>query len=65
MNPITILLSAFLLSVIALGVYIRSMRAGMLAHDEAGATVIFAQGEAGHVDDPAATPASRDSLQKA
>ncbi|HET9156434.1 MAG TPA: cbb3-type cytochrome c oxidase subunit I [Myxococcaceae bacterium] len=64
MEPTIILLSAFLLSVIALGAYIRSMQAGATVHDESGATVIFAPGEAGHVDDPAATPASREALQK-
>jgi len=65
MDPIIILLSAFLLSVAALAVYIRSMQAGTAGTDESGANVIFARGEGGHVDDPAATPASRQALQKA
>jgi len=64
MNPIVILLSAFLLSVIALVVFIWSMRSGLLAHDATGAGVIFAGGETGHADDPAATPESRDALQQ-
>ena len=65
MDPIIILLSAFLLSVAALAVYIRSMQTGAAGNDASGANVIFAPGETGHVDDPAATPASHQALQKA
>jgi hypothetical protein len=37
MNPILILLSAFLISLVALGVFIWSMRRGVPDHDAAGA----------------------------
>jgi len=37
MNPILILLSAFLISLVALGVFIWSMRRGVPDHNAAGA----------------------------
>jgi cytochrome c oxidase cbb3-type subunit 1 len=35
MNPVAILLAAFLISLVALGVFIWSMRRGVLDHDAA------------------------------
>lgn len=64
MNPIVIVLSAFVLSVAALLVFIWSMRSGALAHDAGGAAVIFPDGVAGQIEDPAATPAGRAALQQ-
>ena len=45
MSTVAILLSAFLLSVIALGFFIWSQRAGLLDRNSNGAEVIFATGE--------------------
>jgi cytochrome c oxidase cbb3-type subunit 1 len=64
MNPVVIVLSAFVLSVGALLVFIWSMRSGALAHDAAGATVIFPDGVAGQVEEPAATTATLQTLQQ-
>jgi len=65
MNPIVILLSAFLLSLVALGVFIWSMRRGVLDHDAAGARVIFSANEVGRAEDPAAEPEALAALQNA
>ena len=57
------LLGAFLLSIIGLFVFIWSLRQGLLIENPKAASVIFAQGEVGRVDDPAlAAPAGRQSL---
>jgi cytochrome c oxidase cbb3-type subunit I len=61
----TILLSAFLISLVALGAFIWSMRGRMFDHDATGAKVIFTAHELGHADDPAAGPASHTALQNA
>ncbi|PWW46017.1 cbb3-type cytochrome c oxidase subunit I [Melaminivora alkalimesophila] len=59
------LLGAFLLSIIGLFVFIWSMRKGLLMENPRAASVIFAPGEIGHVDDPALKPAGRAELQAA
>ena len=65
MNPVAILLAAFLISLVALGVFIWSMRRGVLDHDAGGARIIFSANEVGHVEDPAAQPGSLAALQNA
>src|SRR5262245_47737284 len=52
MDGITMLLSAFVLSVAALGFFIWSMRRGGFDSSPRGATVIFEQSELGHPEDP-------------
>ena len=47
------LLGAFLLSIIGLFVFIWSMRKGLLIENPTAASMIFAKGEIGRVDDPA------------
>jgi hypothetical protein len=64
-RAIVILLSAFLISLVALGVFIWSMRPGLPHHDAAGARVIFSANEVGHAEDPAAEPGSLAALQNA
>src|SRR6202047_72337 len=63
MNPVVILLPAFLISLVALAVFIWSMHRGVVGHDAAGARVIFTPHEVGHTEEPAAPPASRAALQ--
>ena len=50
----TILLSAFLISLVALAFFIVAMIKGWFDPDARGAEVIFAQGEIGRTEDPAA-----------
>ena len=52
-SAILSLLGAFLLSIIGLFVFIWSMRKGLLVENPKAASVIFAKGELGKVDDPA------------
>lgn len=59
------LLGAFLLSIIGLFVFIWSMRKGLLVENPRAASVIFAPGEIGRVDDPALASAARAELQAA
>lgn len=59
------LLGAFLLSIIGLFIFIWSMRQGLFVDNPRAASVIFAPGEIGQVDDPALTGAGRQSLQAA
>ena len=59
------LLGAFVLSIIGLFVFIWSMRHGLLVEDPRAASVIFARGEVGTVDDPALSEAAQKSLQAA
>jgi cytochrome c oxidase cbb3-type subunit 1 len=59
------LLAAFLLSLIGLFAFIWSLRQGLLVENPAAASVIFARGEVGRVDDPALHAADRQSLQEA
>ena len=47
MNPVVILLPAFLISLVALAVFIWSMHRGVFGHDTVGARVIFAAHEVG------------------
>jgi cytochrome c oxidase cbb3-type subunit I len=63
MGTLGILLSGFVLSFIALGVFIVSMRRGLFDNDTDGAKVIFTRGEIDTVEDPAATDQSRATLQ--
>jgi cytochrome c oxidase cbb3-type subunit I len=64
MDPIIVLLSAFLISVVALGVFIWSMRIGVFGPDSSGAKVIFTAHEVGHAEDPAAERQSITALQR-
>ena len=64
-SAILSLLGAFLLSIIGLFVFIWSMRHGLLVENPMAASVIFARGEIGKVDDPALGDAAQDSMQAA
>jgi cytochrome c oxidase cbb3-type subunit 1 len=59
------LLGAFMLSIIGLFVFIWSMRRGLLVENPTAASVIFARGEIGRVDDPALDAGSQRSMQQA
>jgi cytochrome c oxidase cbb3-type subunit 1 len=59
----TILLSAFMISIVALLFFIVAMTKGWLDPGGRGAHVIFARDEVGRVEDPAASPQARDALQ--
>jgi len=59
------LLGAFLLSIIGLFVFIWSLRKGLLVENPAAASVIFARGEIGQVDDPALAGAAQNTMQRA
>ena len=63
MDPTVVLLSAFLISIIALGIFIWSMRNGAF-HDPSGAQVIFTAHEVGRAEDPAAAPGALTALQR-
>lgn len=63
MSTIAILLSAFVLSMVGLFVFIWTQRRGLFERDPAAAEVIFAPGEIGTVEDPAAPPESVAKLQ--
>ncbi|WP_284618679.1 cbb3-type cytochrome c oxidase subunit I [Aquabacterium humicola] len=65
MSTLVILLSAFVLSVVALMVFIWTQRAGLFDRETPAADVIFARGEVGQVEEPAAAPAAARSLQAA
>jgi len=58
------LLGAFLLSIIGLFVFIWSMGKGLLIENPRAASVIFAPGEIGKVEDPALDDRARATLQK-
>ncbi|MDO8778766.1 MAG: hypothetical protein Q7K57_60620 [Burkholderiaceae bacterium] len=64
-SAILSLLGAFLLSIIGLFVFIWSSRKGLLVENPKAASVIFARGEIGQVDDPALPNAAQDSMQAA
>ncbi len=64
-SAILSLLGAFLLSIIGLFVFIWSLRKGLLVENPKAASVIFARGEIGRVDDPALTDATRGKMQVA
>jgi cytochrome c oxidase cbb3-type subunit 1 len=57
MDTLTLLLSAFVLSFIALLAFIWTQRSNLLDRSPNGANVIFAPGELGHVEEPSATQA--------
>lgn len=65
MNTVAILLSAFVLSFVALLVFIWSQHTGLFDRSSKGAEVIFASGEIGRIEEPAAATATQDSLQDA
>jgi len=62
-NTVAILLSAFVLSFVALLVFIWSQRHSLFDRTSRGAEVIFAPGEIGRIEEPAATAARQGSLQ--
>jgi cytochrome c oxidase cbb3-type subunit 1 len=64
-SAILSLLGAFVLSIIGLFAFIWSLRKGLLVENPAAASVIFARGEVGHVDDPALAGEARHTLQNA
>jgi len=64
-NTVAILLSAFVLSFVALLVFIWSQRTGLFDRSGRGAEVIFAPQEIGRIEEPAATHAERGALQGA
>ena len=61
-SAILSLLGAFLLSIIGLFVFIWSLRKGLLVENPRAASVIFAPGELGKVDDPAIHGNSQERL---
>ena len=63
MSTAYLLLSAFVISFVALMLFIWSQRSGLFDRTSQGAEVIFAPGEIGRVDDPAASPSKRAALQ--
>ena len=64
-SAILSLLGAFLLSILGLFVFIWSLRKGLLVENPAAASVIFARGEIGRIDDPALADAAQRSMQQA
>jgi cytochrome c oxidase cbb3-type subunit 1 len=64
-SAILSLLGAFVLSIVGLFVFIWSMRQGLLVENPAGASVIFARGEIGRVDDPALAATAHSAMQGA
>jgi cytochrome c oxidase cbb3-type subunit 1 len=65
LNTVAILLSAFVLSFVALLVFIWSQRTGLFDRSSRGAEVIFAPQEIGRIEEPAATGAEQGALQRA
>lgn len=63
MSTLAILLSAFILSVVALFIFIWTQRRGLFDNSPAAAEVIFAPGEFGTVEDPANSQEARARLQ--
>lgn len=59
------LLGAFVLSIIGLSAFVRSLREGLLIENPVAASVIFAPGEIGRIDNPALAAPARSSLQDA
>jgi cytochrome c oxidase cbb3-type subunit 1 len=62
---VSVLLGTFILSVLALFVFIASMAKGLFGSGGAAAVQIFDSDELGAVEDPAATSTQRGSLQQA
>jgi len=65
MNTVAILLSAFVLSFVALIVFIWSQRKGLFDRSSKGAEVIFAPGEIGRIEEPAGDRSAQARLQGA
>lgn len=65
MNTVAILLSAFVLSVVALLAFVWSQRRGLLDDNPDAARVIFQPGEVGRAEDPAASGEQARALQHA
>ncbi|SDD97935.1 cytochrome c oxidase cbb3-type subunit 1 [Cupriavidus sp. YR651] len=63
-SAILSLLGAFLLSLIGLFVFIWSLRKGLLLENSAAASIIFAPGELGKLDDPALDLRARRATEK-
>jgi cytochrome c oxidase cbb3-type subunit 1 len=59
------LLGAFVLSIIGLFAFIWSLRRGLLIENPRAASVIFASGEIGRVDDPALPATAQQAMQSA
>ncbi len=64
-SAILSLLGAFLLSIIGLFAFIWSLRKGLLVENPAAASVIFARGEVGKIDDPALSGDEQHKMQAA
>lgn len=64
MNTVSILLSAFVLSVVALMFFVWSQRRGLLDDNPEAARVIFQPAEEGRIEDPAASAAQATALQQ-
>lgn len=64
MNTVSILLSAFVLSIVALMFFVWSQRRGLLDDNPDAARVIFQPGEVGRAEDPAASGAQAKALQR-
>jgi len=62
---VSVLLATFIMSVLALFVFIASMAKGLFGSGGAAAVQIFDDDEVGTVEDPAATKAQRGNLQQA
>jgi cytochrome c oxidase cbb3-type subunit 1 len=65
LSTAAILLSAFVLSFVALLLFIASQRTGLFDRRSRGAEVIFAANEIGRIEEPAATRAALGTLQAA
>ncbi len=64
-STILSLLGAFLLSIMGLFAFIWSLRKGFLVENPAGASVIFARGEIGRIDDPSLDAHTETAMQAA
>jgi cytochrome c oxidase cbb3-type subunit I len=64
-STILSLLGAFLLSLMGLFAFIWSLRKGLLVENPIGASVIFAQGEVGRIDDPSLDTHAESAMQAA
>ena len=64
-STILSLLGAFLLSIMGLFAFIWSLRKGLLVENPAGASVIFARGEIGRIDDPSLDAHTETAMQAA
>lgn len=63
MSTVSILLSAFIISVIGLLMFIVSTRYGLLDGSQRAASIIFGRGEIGRPEEPAATGEQRTALE--